>query len=106
MYRLIPPATPEQWSHYHAIRRRVLWEQRGHFGTYNDCHPDEHRAGHHPLLLLWHNKPIGVIRIDITGERAILRRMAIHEDYQRSGHGRHLMQLAEALAQETDQIFV
>ncbi|WP_051336459.1 GNAT family N-acetyltransferase [Rhizobium sullae] len=39
------------WQAYHAIRRRVLFEDRGLSG-YDENHSDDHRDGHFPLLLL------------------------------------------------------
>jgi len=37
--------------------------------------------------------------VDINGEQAIFRRVAVREDLQRSGHGRALLALAESFAQ-------
>jgi GNAT superfamily N-acetyltransferase len=41
---------------------------------------------------------VGVVRIDIAGDVAFLRRVAIDERWQRKGHGRTLVELAEAFA--------
>jgi GNAT superfamily N-acetyltransferase len=92
------PSSEEDWEAYHAIRRKVLFENRGQFGVYDEKHPDEHRQGNHPLLLLRDGEPIGVIRVDINGNQAIFRRVAIREDLQRSGHGRALLAQAESFA--------
>jgi len=97
-YRLAPPGTPEDWEHYHRIRRTVLWERRGLLGTYDERHPDEHRPGHHPLLLTFDGAPVGVVRVDVDGDVAFFRRVAVSEDVQRQGHGRALLGLAEAFA--------
>src|SRR5262245_66330679 len=94
------PSSTEEWQAYHSIRRKVLFENRGRFGVYDENHPDEHRKGNHPLLLLLDGEAIGVIRIDINGDQAIFRRVAIREDLQRAGHGRVLLTLAESFAQE------
>jgi GNAT superfamily N-acetyltransferase len=94
------PGTPQEWSEYHSIRRRVLWESRGRVGLYDENHPDEHSPGHHPMLLWYDEAPVGVVRIDFEDDRAILRRVAIREDMQRKGHGRRLLQLAERFARE------
>ena len=99
-YELRTPNSTAEWQAYHAIRRKVLFENRGQFGVYDENHPDEHSKGNHPLLLLLDSKAIGVIRVDINGNQAMFRRVAIREDLQRAGHGRVLLTLAESLAQE------
>jgi len=99
LYELRTPSTSEEWQAYHDIRRKVLFENRGQFGVYDQNHPDEHRDGNHPLLLIRNGEPIGVIRVDISGTQAIFRRVAIREDFQRLGHGRVLLALAESFAQ-------
>ena len=97
-YELRTPSSEEDWHAYHSIRRKVLFENRGQFGVYNENHPDEHSDGDHPLLLIYNGEPIGVIRVDISGTLAVFRRVAIREDLQRSGHGRMLLALAESFA--------
>jgi GNAT superfamily N-acetyltransferase len=97
-YDLVTPADADSWRTYHDIRRRVLFEARGQFGVYDDSRPDENAPGHHAKLLLEDGKPIGVVRIDIDGPQAVLRRVAICEDAQRRGHGRALVALAEHFA--------
>ena len=97
-HNLRAPETASDWDHYHTIRRRVLWERRGRYGTYDENHPDEYKSGHHPFLLTYEETPIGVVRVDVNGSTAILRRVAIREDVQRSGHGRVLLVLAESFA--------
>jgi GNAT superfamily N-acetyltransferase len=94
-YRLIPPASAEEWDTYHSIRRQVLFERRGQFGLYDEHHPDDRAPSHHALLLFHDDLPIGVIRIDLEEGIAIFRRVAIREDHQRQGHGRALLRLAE-----------
>lgn len=98
-YELRDPRSAEDWQAYHEIRRKVLFENRGQLGVYDENHPDERREGNHPLLLLWKGEPIGVIRVDFNGPQAIFRRVAIREDLQRAGHGRLLLALAESFAQ-------
>jgi GNAT superfamily N-acetyltransferase len=100
-YELRTPTIEEDWRAYHSIRRKVLFENRGQFGVYDENHPDEHSDGNHPLLLIHNGEPIGVIRVDISGTLAIFRRVAIREDLQRSGHGRVLLALAESFAQSS-----
>lgn len=94
------PADPAMWRAYHDIRRRVLFEARGEVGVYDENHPDETAADHHPKLLLYGGEPVGVVRIDIGGSHAILRRVAVRADLQRQGHGRVLLQRAEAFVRD------
>lgn len=95
---MISPSSVEQWRTYHAIRRKVLFENRGFFNRYQEDHPDEFRDGNHPFVLIRHAEIIGVIRVDIEGKLAIFRRVAIREDMQRLGHGKQMLALAEAFA--------
>ena len=99
-YILRKPDKPDEWGAYHAIRRKVLFENRGSFEVYNDNHPDEHQNGNHPLVLLYDGKTIGVIRVDVQDHVAWLRRVAVREDLQGAGHGRVLLHLAESFARE------
>jgi GNAT superfamily N-acetyltransferase len=46
------------------------------------------------------------IRVDINGNQAIFRRVAIREDLQRARHGRVLLTLAESFAQERGCIHI
>jgi GNAT superfamily N-acetyltransferase len=92
------PLSEADWAAYHAIRRHVLFELRGHGSAYDANHPDEHRPGHHPLILWIGDVAVGVIRIDVRGPVAILRRVAIRADLQRRGHGRRLLEFAEDFA--------
>jgi GNAT superfamily N-acetyltransferase len=97
-YELVSPADAASWCAFHDIRREVLFEARGHHGIYDENHPDDRAAGHHPKLLLHRGRPVGVIRIDISGHEGILRRVAIRSELQRTGHGRTMLSLAEAFA--------
>ena len=95
------PELDSEWRAYHDIRRAVLWEARGLFGVYDDNHPDEYKPNHFPKLLFDDGVPIGVIRVDVHGETAWFRRVAISEALQRNGHGRVLLGLAEEFARKT-----
>ena len=99
-YLLRAPQSDDEWLGYHAIRRKVLFESRGSLHKYDDKHPDEFAADNHPLILLYRDEIIGVVRIDIRHEVAWMRRVAVHQDLQRRGHGRVLLQLAEQFARE------
>jgi GNAT superfamily N-acetyltransferase len=97
-YSLVSAVNADEWRAYHDIRRRVLFEARGQFGVYDENHPDERVPGNHPRLLRYRNDAIGVVRIDVAGTVAILRRVAIRADVQRQGHGRVLLALVEDFA--------
>jgi GNAT superfamily N-acetyltransferase len=97
-YELVSPADEAAWRRYHDVRREVLFEARGRFGVYDENHPDDKADGHHAKLLLHRGDPVGVVRIDISGRDAILRRVAVRPDAQRRGHGRALLSLAQQFA--------
>ena len=97
-YELRAPLSGDEWLAFHAIRRKVLFENRGKSETYIENHPDDSKPGNHPLVLLHRGVVIGVIRIDVAETVAWFRRIAIREDLQRLGHGRVLLQLAEVFA--------
>ncbi len=97
-YELRTPRSDEEWQAFNAIRRKVLFENRGKSESYNANHPDDSQPGNHPLVLLYGDVVIGVIRIDVAENVAWFRRIAIREDRQRLGHGRVLLQLAETFA--------
>jgi GNAT superfamily N-acetyltransferase len=92
------PRDDEEWRAFHAIRRKVLFENRGKSEAYDENHPDDRKLGNHPLLLFYRDEIIGVLRIDVSGSLAMLRRVAIRDDLQRLGHGRVLLRLAEEFA--------
>jgi GNAT superfamily N-acetyltransferase len=98
LYELVSPADVDGWRVYHDIRREVLFEARGQSGIYDENRPDERVAGHHAKLLLHRGDPVGVVRIDISGDEAIFRRVAIRLTAQRAGHGRALLSLAQQFA--------
>jgi len=97
-HALRTPQTDEEWRSFHAIRRKVLFENRGKSETYIENHPDDSKPGNHPLILVYGEDIIGVLRMDIEAPIAWLRRVAIREDLQRCGHGRVLLRLVEAFA--------
>jgi GNAT superfamily N-acetyltransferase len=91
------PDDADEWCAFHVIRRKVLFENRGK-ADYVNNHPDDFKPGNHPLILLFRQEVIGVVRIDICEPEAWLRRVAIREELQRRGHGRVLLRLAELFA--------
>ena len=97
-HELRSPLNKAEWREFHAIRRKVLFENRGEFDRYNENHPDDSKIGNHPLVLLYRGTIAGVVRVDVCEHVAWLRRVAIREDYQRNHHGRVLLLLAESFA--------
>ncbi|MBC7897943.1 MAG: GNAT family N-acetyltransferase [Cytophagaceae bacterium] len=97
---LRPPSAVEEWDAYHAIRRRVLFERRGVGHLYDPDHPDDRRDGNHPLVLVDDDRVVGVVRIDVAGTVAILRRVAIDESAQGCGYGRELLKQANDFARK------
>ena len=95
---LLPPRTEADWRAYHDIRRRVLFELRGVGHKYDANHPDDTKAGNHPLILFEDGRAVGVIRVDIHGPVAMFRRVAIDDRLQRRGLGRRMLMLAESFA--------
>lgn len=96
-HQLKVPESNEEWSAFHAIRRTVLFENRGK-DDYVENHPDDTKVGNHPLVLVHKGVVIGVVRVDVSESEAWLRRVAIREDLQRRGHGTVLLRLAEKFA--------
>jgi GNAT superfamily N-acetyltransferase len=99
-YDLRTPTTGSEWTAYHDIRRRVLFELRGQATAYDPEHPDELASGHYPLVLYSDDRPVAAIRIDVDEDTAIFRRVAVREDAQRRGHGRRLLAAAERFARD------
>ncbi|HEX5887740.1 MAG TPA: GNAT family N-acetyltransferase [Pyrinomonadaceae bacterium] len=97
-HELRPPVSDEEWRAFHAIRRKVLFENRGKHESYVEDHPDDSKPGNHPLILLYKGDIIGVLRLDVSETVALLRRVAIREDLQLRGHGRVLVRLTEVFA--------
>jgi GNAT superfamily N-acetyltransferase len=97
-YDLVSPTDASTWRTFHDIRRTVLFEARGEFGVYDETRPDDRAPGNHAKVLLFRGEPVGVVRIDIEGTTASLRRVAVRSDVQRLGHGRVLLSLVEDFA--------
>jgi GNAT superfamily N-acetyltransferase len=95
---LNPPVSPAEWDAFHSIREAALWRERGVVGGYDRDHPDDVAAGNHPLLLTDAGRPVGVVRVDIDGDVAYLRRVAVVAEMRGRGYGRTLLSLAEQFA--------
>ena len=98
-YTLVEVSDPQDWAHYHAIRRQELFEARGRYGVYDPTYPGERLPGMHPYLLKLNDRPLGTTRLDMREDgTAIFRLVAITATEQGKGHGRVLGQLVEARA--------
>jgi len=97
-YRLAPVTTPELWTALHDIRRAVLFRSDRHAASfvYDDNHPDDRKAQHHPFVLLFDEEPVGTTRLDELGAgRGVVRLVAIASERQGRGHGRVLGELID-----------
>jgi len=96
---LVRITNPQQWRAYHDIRRRVLYEERGRSGVYDESHPDDRLADNHALLLIVDGCPRATVRLDLVGSgRAIVRTVAVEVEHQRRGLGRTLLKRMEKYA--------
>lgn len=98
-YELRRVISEDDWRSYHEICRTALFEDKGRHGIYQEDHPDEHAANHHPMLMFHDGIAVATVRIDdFGGGRAAIRLVAVRTDRQRQGHGRRLSQLIDELA--------
>ena len=89
-HTLIRVASEADWQIYHAIRRTVLWEERGLTG-YDETRAEERLPDHHPLLLMFNGQGIGTTRLDdLRDSTGIVRLVAIATAVRGQGHGRIL----------------
>jgi GNAT superfamily N-acetyltransferase len=98
-YEMRPVRSPEDWQHLHNIRRAVLFTPWRHSVDYDENHPDDRAEGNLPFLFLLDGSPIGVVRLDLRGDTAVVRLVAIIADEQGKGHGRVLGAMVETEAQ-------
>jgi GNAT superfamily N-acetyltransferase len=102
-YKLKPVTTGSEWAAMHALRRDVLFSPLRHAGVvYDENHPDDRHPDHVPFLLTANGRPIGITRLDLRGEIAVVRLVAIAAPEQRRGHGRIMGELVESEARRRD----
>ena len=95
-YDLRPPRAQDEWSTYHAIRRRAIFEVYRPDIAYDPDYPDEYKPNHLSNVLVWRGDVIGTIRIDVFGRaRVAYRFVAVQPELQGRGHGTVLLGLAE-----------
>lgn len=92
-YELKRVMSPEDLAAMHRLRRDVLFAARGRAHIYDDEHPDDAVLNHIKFLLVVDGEPVGTTRLDLKGERAAVRLVAIAADRQRRGHGRAMEDL-------------
>jgi len=99
-YSLISVVSPEHWAAYHALRKKVLFDDRGRPSKYDSNHPDDRRPSNRPVILMCDSAPVAAMRIDIVGSAsfAIMRTVAVMANHQRRGYGRIVLSLAEEYA--------
>jgi N-acetylglutamate synthase-like GNAT family acetyltransferase len=108
-YKLRPVVSEDDWRSYHEIRRTALFEDQGRYGVYQEDHPDEYAAHHHPLLMFHDGVPVATVRLDDFGEgRGAIRLVAVRADRRRQGCGRRLAQLIDdrARAMRIETLYV
>lgn len=96
----------DDWTHLHAIRRKVLFDTGIMPFSYDENHPDDRVSGNVPYLLKFDQLPIGVVRLDTRGTICTVRILGISEQYQRYGHGRALSALIDATARSSGVRFL
>lgn len=81
--------TDEEWAAMHDIRRRVLFAPGRHAPdiVYDENHPDDRADGHVPHILMLDETPIGVARLDMKGDYAMVRLVAVEPEEQGRGYG-------------------
>jgi N-acetylglutamate synthase-like GNAT family acetyltransferase len=107
-HALVRVASEANWQVYHAIRRRVLWHERGRSG-YDESRPEERMSDNHPLLLTCNGQGIGTTRLDdLRDGTGIVRLVAITGSVRGRGHGRILSMMVEDYARRLgiDTLFV
>lgn len=98
VHALKPVRSADDWRLLHDIRRAVLFAPNRHAVAYDESHPDDHADGNQPFLLICDGAPVGVARLDLRGDIAVVRLVAIIEAEQRRGHGRALGELLDGEA--------
>jgi N-acetylglutamate synthase-like GNAT family acetyltransferase len=97
-HELRPVRSSEDRRHLHHIRRTILFASERHSVSCDENHPENRAEENLPLLLLLDARPIGVVRLDLRGETAVVRLVAVAEREQGKGHGKTLNALVEAEA--------
>lgn len=93
--------TDDEWAALHDIRRRVLFAPGRHTDVeYDENHPDDRAQNNVPHILMLDATPIGVARLDLKGDHAIVRLVAITPEQQRNGYGELMNKMLTEKARE------
>lgn len=101
---LRPPRSLGEWTRYHDIRKRCIFNKyhgkgSAHYFRYDPGYRDERDPANHPLIFLADGVVIGTIRIDVRPEgRAVFRLVAIDTPWQGQGLGTIMLEMAENYA--------
>ncbi len=101
------PRNRTEWENYHRIRREQIHEKYCACNAYNPDDKEERQHNCFPLVLTHtvDQKIIGTLRIDVLNEsEASFRWIAVDKPYQRQGFGKKMIQLAESLLHQFDNI--
>lgn len=93
------PTSEEELSVLHEILVDVLWIARGHDpSTYRPDLIVDGDPHHHPFVFYADGEPVGGFRLDIDGDVAWMRRVAVRESEQGRGIGRRMVDHASDFA--------
>jgi hypothetical protein len=95
-YALRCVRSPQELAAYHAIRRQAIFAALLPGQAYDETDPDEVAPGNFPHVLLHDGKIVGAISLD-QAEQAFAW-WASGAIFQRQGHGRVLLRLAQDAA--------
>ena len=98
------PRSIDEWSRYHDIRKRCIFNKyhpkgSAYYFKYDPGYRDERDPANHPLIFLADGVVIGTIRIDIRPDGpAVFRLVAIDTPWQGRGLGTIMLDMAESYA--------
>ncbi len=99
MYQVIEPQTEDDFERYYLFR----WQQlREPFGLPTGSEKDEYdQSGHHRMIVDRHNQLIAVGRLyHSSPDEALIRYMAVAEEYRGKGVGSSMVSALEDVARE------
>jgi GNAT superfamily N-acetyltransferase len=100
------PRSSYEWTRYHDIRKRCLFEKYNGKGSqyyfeYDPDYPDERNPANHPLVFLADGEVVGTIRVDMKPDgRAVFRLVAIDDAWRGQRLGTTMLYMAEAFARD------
>jgi GNAT superfamily N-acetyltransferase len=104
-FELRRPDTESEWSSYHCIRRRALWDKavQDVYGPYDPDHPAQYDDGYTALVMLRNGIVIGTMGLLNTGDHGLgreveIRGVAIDPACQSQGYGGVMLMMGENAA--------